>query len=569
MLGALWVVITAVLARRQVQAVEDRLAQVKTLVAEGRVAEAQQVARTLPAMTDRAHRLTSGPAWWTAAAVPYLGDPLDVARGTTAAVQKLGDTAIPDLLRVAGDINPQTLRVSGHTVALAPLVRAVPTLQQAGSSLHSAIDTVAGLPSNTWLGAVDRGRSSLLSQLDAVSGYVDAASRAARVLPGMLGDDGATRRYFIGLQNEAELRGTGGIPGAFTIATAKNGTITFQRFESDSALLPGTKNNAIDTGLDFGSSYNQLYGAGLPTQEFNDSNVSPQFPYAAQIWAAMWEKQYHQHIDGALALDPTALGYFLAATGPTTASGHEVTAQNVVALTERDVYALYPDNAQRRQFLVSVLKAAATKLTSGAGSPVAIVQAASRAAAERRLLVWSSDAATQKLLEQTTYAGDISADGAPLSALVLNNSAAGKLDYYLQRSVNYSRTGCGPRRDVDVTITLRNTAPASGLPPYVTTRLDKFPPKNAKPGDSRVTLDYYATGGALVQSATLNDKRVGVNASTTLGRTVIRLDVELPRGQTQTIHLHLDEPAMIGAPQIWLQPAVTPMSLTYANQTCG
>ena len=285
----------------------------------------------------------------------------------------------------------------------------------------------------------------------------------------------------------------------------------------------------------------------------------------------MWQKQYHQKIDGVLAVDPTALSYFLNATGPAALpkpTSGTVTAANVVSLTEKDVYSLFPDNARRKDFLVSVLRAAATKLTSGAGSPVDLVEAASHAASERRLLAWSSDAQVQRLLEQTTYAGDISGTTGPLSALILNNSAAGKLDYYLQRSVEYSRTGCGPRRDVDVTITLLNTAPASGLPPYVTTRLDANPPKDAKSGDSRSTLDYYATGGALVQSVTVNGKRAGVNTTDTLGRTVVRLVVELPRGVPQTIELHLDEPAGRGAPLIWTQPGVQPVATKVFDQTC-
>src|SRR6185312_13608525 len=113
-----------------------------------------------------------------------------------------------------------------------------------------------------------------------------------------------------------ELRGTGGLPGAFAIATTRNGEIRFRRFESDAALLPPTPDHAIATGLRFGPEYEHLYGPSMPTTTFVDSNVSPNFPYAAQVWAAMWQKVSGEHIDGVVALDPTVLAYFLAATGP-------------------------------------------------------------------------------------------------------------------------------------------------------------------------------------------------------------------------------------------------------------
>jgi len=98
----------------------------------------------------------------------------------------------------------------------------------------------------------------------------------------MLGDHGP-KRYFIGLQNEAEMRGTGGLPGTFAIMVADHGTIKFTHFKSDAALLPAASGGLIDTRLDFGSDYTSAYGAADPTKLFVNSNISPNFPYAAKI----------------------------------------------------------------------------------------------------------------------------------------------------------------------------------------------------------------------------------------------------------------------------------------------
>jgi hypothetical protein len=566
-LGIVWILITALLARQQAANLDNRLQQVRFLLAEGRLDEAQKMAKDVPAIANRAHELTSGPAWWFAAHVPLLGDPLEVARGTTAATAEVGN-AMPDLMRVVAELDPAKLRVSGNTLRLAPLVRAVPDLRRAAQVLDASATQLATLPSNTWIGAVDRGRNRVAADVDLIRGYVDAAARVAGVLPTMLGRE-RPQIYFIGLQNEAELRGTGGLPGAFAIARAYHGTLKFLRFESDAALLPPGKNHVIRTGLSFGPGYESAYGPSLPTSTFVDSNVSPNFPYAARIWQAMWQRVSGQHVDGVLALDPTVLSYFLNVTGPAALpGGRTIDAGNVVTLTQRDEYVMFSDNIRRKQFIVSVLRAASRKLTSGAGSGLGVLHAASKAGNEQRLLAWSEDPRIESVLEASHFAGAIPTDERPFSALVLNNAAAGKLDFYLTRSVTYERTGCGRFRDILVTIKLTDNAPAAGLPPYVVSRLDD-PPPGAKPGDDHALVDLYASAGAELESVTLNGKASTASVEHDVGHPIFRFDLELPRGTTQTIAVHLREPAGAGSPEIWRQPGVTPLQVQVYDQPCG
>lgn len=569
MAGLAWIVITGVLAAQQARAIEAKLRQVQMLVSSGHLDAAAQVATEISPMAKRADRLTSGPAWWLAAHVPYLGAPAEVVRGTTQTAKDLAVHGLPVLLKVATALDPSTLRTAGDTIDLKPLIAAAPQLTTASAVLNAAVRQMAALPSDTWAGPVDSASVAFRTQLQVIANYVDAGARAVKVLPPMLGAS-TPQRYFIGLQNEAELRGTGGLPGAFAIAVASHGKITFTHFLSDTALLPPNANRTIDTGLDFGPGYDAAYGASRPTQTITDSNVSPHFPYAAQIWSTMWERVSGEHVDGAVAVDPTALAYFLAASGPVALpNGATVDAANVISLTQRDAYTLFSDNDQRKDFLVAVLKAASTKLTSGSGKAQDITQAFVQTSQQQRMLVWSADPKLQKLIAQTNYAGAIPQSTQPFVGLILNNASAGKLDYYLTRTLAYVRTGCGSNRDVRVTITLTNNAPAAGLPPYVYTRLDKNPPPNVQPGDSRTLLDYYATKDAQLESVSLNGVPTTANLQNDLGHPIFRMNLELPRGTTQTIVIHLREPAGSGDPIIWRQPGVTPLSVTSANQTCN
>jgi hypothetical protein len=564
--GLAWIAITAFLAWRQVVNLDNRLQTVRLLISQGDIPGAERVAKDIPAVAERAHDLTSGPAWWAAAQLPWLGAPVEVARGiTTSGAQAAG--VIPDLMAVARDIDPHALRVSGDTIRIAPLARAVPTLEHASRAVTAAADSLNALPASTWLGAIDKGRNRYAHDLAVIQGYLVPAARVADVLPTMLGAD-KPQTYFIGLQNEAEMRGTGGLPGAFAIARAYHGTISFERFESDAALLPPNKGHIIATGLDFGAGYDAAYGPSQPTDSFVDSNVSPHFPYAARIWQAMWQKVSGQHVDGVMALDPTVLSYFLAVTGPASLpDGRVIDARNVVSLTQRDQYTLFTDNLKRKDFVVSILRAASTKVTSGAGSAQGILKAISRAGTEQRLLAWSQDPKVQAALLASNFAGAVPDNDRPFTGVVLNNAAAGKLDFYLVRSMSYERTGCGSSRDILVTVKLQNNAPPRGLPPYVVDRLDD-PPPGAQPGDSHVLFDYYATAGAQLQSVSINDTATTASVLQDRGHPIFRLSVELPRGTTQTIMLHLSEPAGSGTPQVWRQPGVTPLAVQFYDQHC-
>jgi hypothetical protein len=170
-------------------------------------------------------------------------------------------------------------------------------------------------------------------------------------------------------------------------------------------------------------------------------------------------------------------------------------------------------------------------------------------------------------LAKTSVAGIIPTTTAPYVGLSIVNESGNKLDYYLDRSLTWQRTGCGPTRHTTVTIKLTNNAPASGLSRYVTYRTDDrgYP---VKPGDNRLAVSYFATQGAGMDDVTVAGKpgtsRVGVER----GHPVFTVDLELPRGASRTIVLHLSEPAGSGAPIVLRQPLVRPLQVKLLDALC-
>jgi len=120
--------------------------------------------------------------------------------------------------------------------------------------------------------------------------------------------------------------------------------------------------------VNFGPEFTRLYDGAGPTTLYGNSNLSPHFPYAAQIWASMWKKYSGQKVDGVMAVDPTALSYLLAVTGPATLPDKsQISGANAVALTQSTSYAKFPgvreaDVAERRAYLLEVAAAASEKI---------------------------------------------------------------------------------------------------------------------------------------------------------------------------------------------------------------
>ena len=565
LLAGVWLAVTALMARGQLDQARSDVHTLRAQILAGHWPAASITAADFAQHAQHANQLTSGPLWAAAAALPNGGEPLRTIRGITASINSLGRDTLPQLVRAGARLDPGNLRRPDGTIDLPRIATVGPGLQTASITMARATKTISELPARTWLSSVDLARADVLSQLSSLDDSVKSANLAVHILPPMLGQDGP-KRYFLAFQNESEARGTGGLPGAFAIIEANHGNLRFARMESDTAL------SGTAAKVDFGPDYDHLYDGAGTTTMYGNGNLSPHFPYAAQIWASMWQKHSGQRVDGVIAVDPTALSYLLAATGPATLSDKsQVSAANAVALTQSTIYAKFSsaaDQAQRRAYQLGVAAAASKKILDAHGASEALIQAVGKVAGERRLLIWTADPAIQADLAQTSVAGIIPITQAPYVGLSIVNDGGNKLDYYLDRSLTWRRTGCGSTRRTTVTITLTNNAPVSGLSYYVTGRSDShsYP---IKPGDNRLEVSYLATHGALMEAVAIAGQPGTASIGIERGHPVYTVDLELPRGTSRTVVLHLSEPVGKGKPIVLRQPLVRPLHIKLDTAVCS
>ena len=342
----------------------------------------------------------------------------------------------------------------------------------------------------------------------------------------------APKRYMIAFQNSAEARGTGGILGAFAIVEMNKGAFTVIRTGSNAVLY-----SLKDVPVKVPAEFTKLYGKNPAILQ--NSNLSPHFPYGAQIWMGLWKKQFGEQLDGVIAVDPSALSYVLQATGPITLkSGEVITSKNVVAETLQKAYKRYEtNNDARKQYLVDIMNAAAAKITSGQFSKVGMAKAITRGLIENRILMYSRDKAAEAELASVRLGGYLTTTPNNEFRAVIQNIDASKLDYYLQKTVTIESKSCKNVQQTQVRVKLTNTLKTGkGLPAYVLTRADKGKPVKLVTGQHRFKLFIYGPTDAKLVSVLRENRTNGLGGgSTERGRPIYVADVDLAPGQSENL----------------------------------
>ncbi|APE19228.1 hypothetical protein BOH72_16890 [Mycobacterium sp. WY10] len=561
-----WLGFRAYEAKTSLEQARTNAQQAKDALLQGNTADASRFAGDAQSHAQAARDATHSVPWNIVSVVPWLGSPFktgqqisDVVLGLAADVLKptadAGTTVAPGQLLANGRLDVDALR------------REEPTLSKIAGDAGRLDAAAKAISEPAYLSVIGEARSQLQAQTSNVAHLLENTALAAKLAPSMLGADGP-RSYFMGFQTNAEARGTGGLLGGFGVLRFDDGK------PSVDSLGPNSDFNKPFTPFSVNPEFDEQYGFTNPTTDFRNSNQSSHFPYAAQIWKQMWAQQSGMNVDGVIAIDPIALSYILGATGAITLpDGETVTKDNVVELTESTVYSRFPtDQAARKRYLQEIATEVVKKITKPVESPRKLLDALGRAVGERRISVWSSSPADQKLLEQTSLAHEIPDDPAPYAEVVINNLGGNKMDYYLDREIEYAADGCdGNTRKSTVTIRLTNKLKdTAGLPEYVVGRLGFFPEiaGDVPPGTMFTSVRLLTTKGADVLSVLANGKRTRVFGSMERGHPSFESQVAIPPGKTVELTFRLTEPTAPGEARVPVQPLADAATPKVSVPTC-
>jgi len=552
-LAAAWVAFRAVQAAGALMDARDVVSTVDGVVGGGALDDADVAALTAAVpqaqdATERARRASSDPVWRVAEHAPWVGRQLHAVRTVSTSLDDVTHDAMPAVVEIGDLLGSGDLGRDDGSIDVQALAAAAPKLTAAAAVAARADREVAGIDTATLAGPLVDPVRTASDGLDRISGTLTGVSRAAALVPPMLGADGK-RTYLVLALNSAELRSAGGIVGSILQVTADDGHLklgkqvtTAQLGRLDEPVVPLTDAETA------------LHGTALGRWIQNAAST-PDFPRTAELITARWAKDVGGEVDGVIATDPVAVKDVLEATGPvTTSGGATLRADNLLTYLLRDAYRTSATGTEADALFSSAAGAVFGALTDGAGSSQALLDAVSGATSQGRFRVWSAHADEQDVIAGAQLGGAfLSGDHPDAVGVFFNDATEGKLDYYLDTDVtveNLECTGAAPTATVRVTLAYDPPKKVTDLPEYVVgARGDAITPGSVATG----VLVYAPVGAALDALRQDGTLVAGAQADEDGRRAVVATSVLAPGGTTT---YEATVPVRHGAVEVWTTPTI-------------
>jgi hypothetical protein len=557
-----WVGVRGVRAIDHLRAAAQLFGHLQQQLAHGENGDARTTLDALQSQTRAARAETADPGWRLAGHLPFAGSDLAALRTVTVALDDLAQHGLPPLLESTASIAHGDLVPANGRTDIATVRAVASRMVTAAAAVVAARDRVAAIRTDDLVPQLREKVAELQDSLDRAAAVSRSAARVGQLLPAMLGADGP-RSYLVLFQNLAEARATGGMPGAYLVIRADRGAIEIvDQGSASSGMHVHADRPVLRLDPDMRALYTDRMGR-YPA----DVNLTPHFPTAAALAREMYRRRTGNTVDGVLATDPVALSYLLKALGPVAMpSGTLLTADNAVQTLLSGVYSSVPSAAQDGYFAAAA-RGVFEALTRQPHDVAAMIAQLSRAAGERRILMWSADPGQQKVIEGTMLEGalPITDRTRPTVGVFLNDGTAAKMSYYLTYAADLSvADGCRPdgSRELHLRVTLRSTAPSSGLSKDVLGL-----GLAGEPYTIRTNISMFSSTGGAVRDAYLDGSQQSLVLGMERRRSVAIVTVDLKPGETRTVEAILltgKPPAGAGptlSPRLWTSPGVRPWAL--------
>lgn len=414
-----------------------------------------------------AARQTDGPVWRALGAVPVVGSDVRTVGVISDVLAEIARDGLTPLVDIAEQIDSGALAPQGRRVPVDRIAGLEGPVELSVRTFDGADAALAGRP-RARLDQVANAQEELGRVIRDAQQRLGPVRSAVRTLPAMLGADGP-RRYLLALQNNAEIRSTGGFAGSTFVLVADDGHIQLAR------SVPGNTFPVLDAPvLPLTAEEQSLFPPVVGTMMVNANRI-PDFPRAADLWLAHWERRFGERLDGVVSTDPVLLSYLLKGKPPVDVQGVRLDSGNVVQELLSGTYARLTDPQAQDAFFQEVGLEVFDRVLS-VDDPRRFLDAVRRGADEGRLLVHSSRGAEQRVVEEAGIGGELEAGPARrLQVGVYINDATGttgsKMSYYLDYQAEVSALGCSRgRQELEGVLKARSRTPPdpTTLPLYVT-----------------------------------------------------------------------------------------------------
>ena len=559
--AVLWMTYRTLEVKSHLSTAASLASQVKLQITAGHSPDARNVLGQVQDHTRAARAAVNDPLWKIANRIPLLGENFNAVTEVTQAADSVVTGAGGPLLTTFDLLASGATSPVNGVLDIAHLKEATAGVASAAMTTENAAVRLDALDKRHLLPQISGPLNDVIQMLHDANVQLKAGAELSTLLPSMLGSD-EPRNYLILVQNNAEVRATGGLPGALAVVRVNKGKIQLTAQVSGKELGKFVPRVGVDQEQEL--IYSTRLGAYI-----SDVNLTPDFPTVAQTAKAMWETRYGTPIDGVVAIDPIVLGHVLKVSGPlplpkgsdTTSSGNlpsTLTAENVVKTLLSDVYVTMAYGEQD-QFFASAAQQVFEAIAAGKVPVLPLINALAQSTEENRLHVWSLRDAEQRAMMSTRLGGAISSGpdaGSGSFGVYFNDGTGAKMDYYVKRTVQLVKE-CPQdgNEKINVRVTSANTAPAdaaASLPTYVTGDGVYGVP----PGSVQTNIIAYGPAQSDVETARLDGQQTTFAPYLHRNRPVGVIAVRLAPGESKTVEFTFGKIIQHTEPKVVVTPGV-------------
>lgn len=357
--------------------------------------------------------------------------------------------------------NFSNLNSGDKTRFLKLIYESEPELNGLGANLNLALLNINKIHKIGILWPVYGQISEYKVQLQEATTLIEKLSPLAKILPS-LGGYPTEKNFLILLQNNDELRPTGGFIGVFGLASTKNGEIISLKTDDSYHLdMPAVGKwlkeppQPIKKYLDVENWY------------LRDSNWVPDWPLAAQkineIYAgeSLATHQIAPDFSGIIAINPDFISDLLNLVGPINIKGEEYNSKNFQELLQYNVEVAYKDRDisswDRKEIINELLEELKARLFSLPSNKwVELVNIVSSNTSKKNIQIYFTDATLQDLVRNLGASGEVKKTDSDYLMVIDANLAAFKSDAVVKKKIDYSVSQRSGQASANLTLNYRH-----------------------------------------------------------------------------------------------------------------
>ncbi len=428
----------------------------------------------------------------TAEALEELVSFADELSGTIAEVSGVAMAAnsnMPDKEASYADLSPQQKRV-----ILKNFFDLLPRLEEAKQKIGQALSALERTEEDGLISPLKQYISPMKNKLALLSAEIDKALPLAEIIPQIAGYP-EEKTYLFLLENNTELRPTGGFIGTYGILKMADGEI--KEFKTDNIY---NLDRPSEGELDVDPPAPLVKYLKADKWYLRDSNWSPDFPTAARQAEWFYNEEYKkmagkdpEELDGVIAITPELIKELLKLTGSVEIAGLSFNSDNFMDTLQHFVEIGYIERGISEEDRKEVINSMAGEIKQRLlALPYSqwreVLDIVESALEEKHILIYEKDHNLAGLIREHNWDGRVMGADVDYLMVVDANLASLKTDDKVDRSIGYSIYRKDNKYYAKVSITYDH----QGIFDWKTTRLRTYTRVYVPKGSKLVTY-----GGAM------------------------------------------------------------------------